>query len=100
MGLTPDNDTVTTPPLTDAAEQWCEMTVEWSLDGDSTAPQPTALAVARAGCTYDPGNPATWALCHTPGCGDELEAYSGRFTDGTMDFDVVRCPSCGYEAHV
>lgn len=98
--MTPDNDTVMTPPTTDAPEQWREVTVEWSLDGDAAVPEHLDLRTPREGCQFDPDNPYTWAFCQTPGCGDELDYRSGRFTDGTMDYDVVHCPSCDYQEHV
>jgi hypothetical protein len=99
VGVTGDSDMVTSPPTRDARGQWRGLTVEWSTDGDTAAPE-LDLRTPREGCAFDPDDPGTWLLCQTPACGDEMVADSGRFTDGRMDYDVVRCYSCGFEAHV
>lgn len=83
MGLTPDNDTVTSPFTKD----WAEVTVAWT-------------PAAREGHTYDPDEPVTWAHCPTPGCGDDLDEIHATFTDGTGDYDIVRCHSCGFERNI
>jgi hypothetical protein len=83
VGLTPDNDTVTSP-----VKDWVEVEIEVEID----------LTTPREGHTYDPSSPVTWAYC--PKCTDELDEIHATFTDGSGDYDIVRCLTCGYEEHI